>query len=171
MNKEIRLFTHPAQSGSLHEFLGDFDQKEILEYLRQAFQVAVEEVNAGMIPTEQVELMFDLAEILYDIENAERAIPQASFKDWIIHLLVLKTEDYNAERIQDPNFRLDDKRIEYFPFHDYSYLQMIHTKINRLESVVNVENPNFEGFADSVVDLGSYLIFYYSFLLEVDAEL
>jgi len=171
MNKEIRLFSTPSQGTSLHEFLADFTQKEVLEYLRQAFNVAVEEVNAGMIPTEQVELMFDLAEILYDIENAELAIHKAAFKDYIVHLLVLKTEDYNAERIQDPNFRLDDKRIEYFPFHDYSYLQMIHTKINRIESLVNVDLPNFEGLMDSVVDLGSYLIFYYSFLLEVDAEL
>ena len=45
---------------------------------------------------------------------------------------------------------------------------MIHTKINRIESVINIENPNFEGLGDSIVDLGSYLIFYYSYLAEID---
>lgn len=87
MNIEIRLFDTPRQNGSLSEFLADFTDREVLEYLRQAFNIAVEEFENGMIPIEQVELMFDLAEVLFGMTDKGDKI----YREYIRHLLILKT--------------------------------------------------------------------------------
>lgn len=50
----------------------------------------------------------------------------------------------------------------YFPFQDKSYVQMLHTKTQRLVALAQrVEGePNFESITDSVQDLINYAVFY-----------
>jgi NTP pyrophosphatase (non-canonical NTP hydrolase) len=55
-------------------------------------------------------------------------------------------------------------RQDYFPFGHYSYAQMLHTKMLRVHSLLNVlENgnqPNFESLRDTLIDMLNYTSFY-----------
>ena len=77
-------------------------------------------------------------------------------------LMDAKTHDYGRGQPQDP------ARIEYHPYGDISYLQMLHTKLKRIESMVMLEKdgktPNFESKRDSIVDLINYAAFYYAWV-------
>ena len=83
-------------------------------------------------------------------------------------LLAKKAQDYNADRLKnDPNFRLDDPRPEYFPFGDKSYVHMLWTKVLRIRNLVDKEGgANFEGIEDSLMDICAYSAFYYAYLQE-----
>lgn len=76
-------------------------------------------------------------------------------------IVVRKSEDYN----DGPTLQ------QYFPFGDYSYIQMIHLKALRLVSLSDQAKPNFEGKKDTVYDLINYCVFYLDYLnnLEVGA--
>lgn len=89
--------------------------------------------------------------------------PAEMFGD-MVEILYGKTIDYNADRANDPNFRLDDARTEYFPFGKHSYLHMIHTKASRINSVKKMKETNFESLEDSYIDLLAYMTFYFSYL-------
>lgn len=58
----------------------------------------------------------------------------------------------------------------YFPFHHYSYVQMLWVKVLRLLSLTRKHEispelkPNFESVEDTTNDLIAYAIFYKSFL-------
>ena len=82
-------------------------------------------------------------------------------------LIVLKkSEDYNrvdrraADRGGDAEAQARDA---YFPFGDASYAQMIHTKSQRVNSLVDAglkgRPTNFEGLLDSLYDLLNYASF------------
>ena len=61
-----------------------------------------------------------------------------------------KSKDYNGGPSRD----------DYFPFGQYSYTQMIHTKALRLQSLtLNEEEPNFEGIRDTLLDIINYAAF------------
>lgn len=81
-------------------------------------------------------------------------------------LLVKKTQDYNSDKLNDPNFRVDDARENYFPFGDRSYMHMLWTKALRVKSVMGSKQVNFESMEDSLIDMANYLAFYYSFKLD-----
>ena len=117
-----------------------------------------------MIPTDSVTVLFDLARFLYEGTKG-----LDTYENDILAVLVKKSEDYNADKVNDPNFRIDGAREEYFPFGHWSYLQMIHTKINRIQTLeIKDGEAIHESSLDSVIDLGSYLIMYYSWLSELD---
>jgi predicted HAD superfamily Cof-like phosphohydrolase len=63
----------------------------------------------------------------------------------------LKSQDYGD---------MDDSKRSYHPFGHQSYLQMLHTKLERLKSVAGQETTNFESGRDSLVDLVNYACFY-----------
>jgi len=76
-----------------------------------------------------------------------------------IAMFVKKGEDYNS------TVKLDD----YFPFGDFSYIQMIHLKALRLVSLAQLADnpgsaPNYEGIKDTVLDLLNYTVFYLDYL-------
>ena len=74
-------------------------------------------------------------------------------------LAVRKHEDYNT------GVKLDD----YFPFGNFSYIQMLHVKIMRLRSLVTLPEgtkPNFENLIDTVDDLINYSVYYRKHLME-----
>ena len=61
-----------------------------------------------------------------------------------------KAEDYNGGPTRD----------DYFPFGQYSYTQMIHTKALRLQSLtMNEDEPNYEGIRDTLLDIINYAAF------------
>jgi hypothetical protein len=73
-----------------------------------------------------------------------------------IEMVVKKGEDYNQG---------EAKLEQYFPFGDYSYIQMIHLKALRLVSLIGkTEKPNYEGIEDTLYDLLNYVIFYLDYL-------
>lgn len=169
MNTNIRLFEFSSANPNpgFKTFLSDFTEQELLDYLIETFSVAVEEVRNRMIPIESTVLMFDIAEDLFN--RGTNSV--GCFASTILGILERKTRDYNADKIDDPNFRLDGARIDYFPFEHWSYLQMLWTKIHRIRSIsTKSESPEFEGISDSLIDLGSYLIFYYSFLDDISFD-
>lgn len=53
---------------------------------------------------------------------------------------------------------------DYFPFGHYSYAQMLHTKMLRVRSLLNVlengDRPNFESLRDTLIDMLNYTSFY-----------
>jgi len=53
---------------------------------------------------------------------------------------------------------------QYFPFGDFSYIQMIHLKALRLVAIVDKVEPNYEGKLDTVYDLINYCVFYLQYL-------
>ena len=68
-----------------------------------------------------------------------------------------KEEDYNSVD--------SEAKQEYFPYGHYSYLQMIQTKVKRLESIAfDDKKPNFESSYDSVLDLINYASVYGAYL-------
>jgi hypothetical protein len=79
-------------------------------------------------------------------------------------LLVLKKSlDYNGIEIPEPGVR-----DIYFPFGNASYAHMIHTKSQRLVSLVGNEakglEPNFECIKDTALDLINYASFLVEYL-------
>lgn len=73
-----------------------------------------------------------------------------------IVMVAKKGEDYNQGEAS-----LD----KYFPFGDYSYVQMIHLKALRLVSLIGKDGiPNFDSAKDTVYDLLNYAVFYLEFL-------
>jgi hypothetical protein len=71
-----------------------------------------------------------------------------------VELVVKKGEDYNK------NVKLE----AYFPFHDKSYIQMLHLKAVRAVSLADVNTPNYEGMKDTLYDLINYCVFYLDYL-------
>ena len=55
--------------------------------------------------------------------------------------------------------------IDYFPFGDKSYVQMIHVKTKRLVSLVDTEViPENESLEDNLIDLINYASYYWEWL-------
>ncbi len=77
-------------------------------------------------------------------------------------VVVAKGEDYNSSGVE---------LEEYFPFGDWSYTQMLHLKVTRLRSLLNVEEPNFDSRKDTLIDLINYAVFYLSYLQNAEGEL
>lgn len=75
-----------------------------------------------------------------------------------IAVVIKKHEDYNQGAVT-----LD----AYFPFGDYSYVQMLHVKILRLVSLCSQDpttKPNYESIEDTLLDLLNYTVFYLDFI-------
>lgn len=76
-------------------------------------------------------------------------------------LCIEKSRDYNHGKDQNPH---DVDRSNYFPFGAVSYAQMLHTKCQRFNSLVQREldgqEPNFEGLRDTALDIINYAGFY-----------
>jgi hypothetical protein len=83
----------------------------------------------------------------------------------VADLVAKKHEDYQAGKSQ-----LGD----YFPFHDYSYVQMIWVKTLRLLSLTKKQEgggrPSFEGIQDTAKDLLAYTVFYLAHLLGTNKQ-
>lgn len=78
-----------------------------------------------------------------------------------IDIVIKKGEDYNA-----------GPRLEqYFPFGDFSYIQMIHLKALRLVSLVENLDPNYESKEDTIYDLINYCVFYLDHLNQVQQNI
>lgn len=77
-----------------------------------------------------------------------------------IKLVASKGEDYNASTIQ---------LVDYFPFKDKSYQQMLHMKVLRMRSLLDKGSaPNFDSLLDSLYDLINYSVFYLDYLSTKD---
>lgn len=76
-------------------------------------------------------------------------------------LCIRKSQDYNHGKIADPH-NID--RSAYFPFGPVSYAQMLHTKAQRFNSLVQKQIDglpvNFEGLMDTALDIINYAGFY-----------
>jgi len=74
-------------------------------------------------------------------------------------LIMRKSRDYGDK---------DLAKRQYHPYGDASYLQMLHTKLRRLENVRlrNKGQQNFESARDSVLDMINYAAFYAAWLDE-----
>lgn len=94
--------------------------------------------------------------------------PSYNIFNAVKEILVRKSQDYNSDVINNPDFRLDDARVDYFPFGSYSYLQMLVVKAQRLYSIYNTGKSNFEGKGDTLIDLAAYLAFYFSYLIDYE---
>jgi hypothetical protein len=70
-------------------------------------------------------------------------------------LSIAKSRDYGDS---------DPTKKSYMPFGDASYMTMLHTKTQRLVSLIQNaqrgDKPNFEGIDDSLKDLINYAFFY-----------
>jgi len=110
---------------------------------------------------------------LKDIESIEH-IPKIMHE--VVALVKRKSSDYNTggvtfsgekynENIHNP---FEVNRAEYFPFGDKSYLQMLHTKFQRLKSLSEKKerglDPNFEGVQDTLKDMIAYIVFYSKYI-------
>jgi len=77
-------------------------------------------------------------------------------------LCVKKSADYNQGMGHLDVHNVD--RTSYFPFGEVSYAQMLHTKAQRFNSLVQKhlsgEAPNFEGLRDTALDIINYAGFY-----------
>ena len=49
---------------------------------------------------------------------------------------------------------------DYFPFGNYSYMHMIHTKYLRMRNIMEKQNPNFESLEDTLIDMINYCAMY-----------
>lgn len=82
-----------------------------------------------------------------------------------MHSVLSEAAALQKQKAEDYNSKDSEAKQEYFPYGHYSYLQMISTKVKRLESIAfNEKNPNFESAYDSVLDLINYASFYGSYL-------
>lgn len=76
-------------------------------------------------------------------------------------LCIEKSADYNHGKILNPH-AVD--RSNYFPFGSVSYAQMLHTKSQRFNSLVQKELDgevsNFEGLTDTALDIINYAGFF-----------
>lgn len=158
MNTEIRLLSEIGDPKDLADFFFDWTEAQIIDYIETQFDALIEQLDVGLTPTNLVAHLFETSGYLYGPDYIED----------FTRILTKKTEDYNADKIDIPGFRLDSARLDYFPFGEESYLQMIHTKIHRMKSVVLKDQANFESIHDSCIDLCSYLVFFYSYLIDRD---
>src|SRR5210317_927118 len=75
--------------------------------------------------------------------------PERRVVDKALALLERKSKDYNSGVPRDA----------YFPHGMLSYHQMLHTKVLRIQSLLNSKSkPNFESIEDSLEDLLNYTI-------------
>jgi hypothetical protein len=76
-------------------------------------------------------------------------------------LCVKKSQDYNSDAALNIH---NIARSNYFPFGAVSYAQMLHTKSQRFNSLVQKEieggEANFEGLRDTALDIINYAGFY-----------
>jgi hypothetical protein len=75
-----------------------------------------------------------------------------------IVMVAKKGEDYNQG---------EASLEKYFPFGDYSYIQMIHLKGLRLVSLASLPEgtqPNYESIKDTLYDQLNYIVFYLDYL-------
>lgn len=76
-------------------------------------------------------------------------------------LCIKKSEDYNHGKSPNPH---DVDRSNYFPFGAVSYAQMLHTKAQRFNALVQKQldgkESNFEGLHDTALDIINYAGFY-----------
>lgn len=76
-------------------------------------------------------------------------------------LCIRKSQDYNHGKDQNPH---DVDRSGYFPFGAVSYAQMLHTKSQRFNALVQKDldggESNFEGLVDTALDIINYAGFY-----------
>lgn len=80
-----------------------------------------------------------------------------------IVLVLRKHEDYNKG---------EATLEQYFPFGDYSYIQMTHLKALRLVSLASLDvgsAPNYDSIKDTVLDLINYCVFYLDYLEKSNA--
>lgn len=75
------------------------------------------------------------------------------------NILEQKSMDYQGKTDAES----DPRRLNYFPFGDYSYLHMIHTKFERIKKTFSSTTVN-ESTLDSVYDLINYAAFYAAYL-------
>lgn len=79
----------------------------------------------------------------------------------IIALSARKSADYNSETSLEA----------YFPFGNVSYVQMIHTKAQRLLNLTRKSSAaNYESVEDTLVDLINYSVYYLKYLKEQNDE-
>ena len=72
-----------------------------------------------------------------------------------------KSEDYQGSQFTEE---------DYFPFGDTSYIHMMWTKMLRIRSVAEQENPNFESLEDSLIDMINYAAMYAAYTVNKDIE-
>ena len=59
---------------------------------------------------------------------------------------------------------------QYFPFGEFSYVQMIHVKSLRLNSLAGRGTPHFESQFDTLLDLINYCVFYLDYIKKAKNE-
>ena len=80
-----------------------------------------------------------------------------------IEMVAKKGEDYNSGEVT-----LD----AYFPHGDYSYHQMLHIKILRLQSLLAKDgDPNYDSLEDCLYDLINYAVFWLGYLKNKSSKL
>jgi len=106
----------------------------------------------------QVILEASSEELLQELANRgghPGALAQAAL------LCIKKSQDYNHGKDVNPH---DVDRSNYFPFGAVSYAQMLHTKSQRFNSLVQKQidgkKENFEGLSDTALDIINYAGFY-----------
>lgn len=88
----------------------------------------------------------------------------------IFHPALVRANDILRKKSEDYGTVGDYAKERYFPFGHKSYLQMIHTKVERLVSVVaQGDCPSFESIDDTLLDLINYSAFYWAWIQE-DSE-
>ena len=103
------------------------------------------------------------ATVLQLLEELHSRGGSFSFIAEACQLVLKKSEDYNRDALEKGGTD-SAKRDVYFPFYHFSYAQMIHTKAQRLNSLVlrlaEGKAPNFESTEDTLKDLINYASFY-----------
>ena len=106
----------------------------------------------------QIILEASTEELLMEIRN-RGGHPGALAKAAL--LCVRKSADYNHGKESNPH---EVDRSNYFPFGAVSYAQMLHTKSQRFNSLVQKQmdgrESNFEGLTDTALDMINYAGFY-----------
>ena len=72
-----------------------------------------------------------------------------------IELKERKSADYQGSQFTE---------ADYFPYDDKSYITMLWTKMLRIRSVAEQDNPNFESVEDSLIDMINYAAMYAAYL-------
>ena len=83
----------------------------------------------------------------------------------VFHPALVRANDILRKKSEDYGTVGDYAKKRYFPFGHKSYVQMIHTKVQRLIALVTQEGgPNFESLDDTLLDLINYAAFYSEWL-------
>lgn len=154
MNTEISLFNHCnkiIESGQWTYYVEDSIYDDVASWI-MLLNSDVDITPHDLVPTALV------------IKRNYFNMTGKDIFEVVREILIKKSQDYNADRVDDPDFRLDDAREEYFPFGAKSYVHMLHVKVKRIATVSLKEQTNFESLEDSYVDLLAYMIFFYSYL-------